>query len=51
MCEKLCSYAVDYLPGGIYWDPEPETCQILCSIKPSSDLCESILGLNDYLIA
>lgn len=46
MSEKLCSYAVDYLPGGIYWDPGPEISQIL---EPSNDLCESNLGLNDYL--
>ena len=46
MKEKLCSYAADFLPGGIYWDSGAE---ILMQLDPSNDLCESILGLNDYL--
>ena len=49
MVEKLCNYAADYLPGGIYWDPDSKTSKILQDIEPSNDLCESILGLNDYL--
>ena len=32
-----------------YWDPEPETKEILRKLEPNNDLCESILGLNDYL--
>ena len=49
MREKLCTYAHSQLPGGEYWDPEPQVKNLLCCIKPSNDVCESILGLNDYL--
>ena len=49
MREKLCSYAQKQLPGGCYWDPDQKTKDILCELKPSNDVCESILGLNDYL--
>lgn len=46
---KLVSYAHTQLPGGIYWDPDPVTRQVLNTLEPSNDICESILGLNDYL--
>ena len=46
---KLCTYAHTQLPGGRYWEPEPAVEDILKKIKPNNDLCESILGLNDYL--
>ena len=49
MADKLITYAKDQLPGGRYWDPEPETKEILSQLEPNNDLCESILGLNDYL--
>lgn len=49
MADKLITYAKDQLPGGRYWDPEPETKEILSKLEPNNDLCESILGLNDYL--
>ena len=49
MEEKLCTYAADCLPGGRYWEPEENVKDILCQLKPSNDVCESILGLNDYL--
>ena len=49
MKSKLSTYAQNYLPGGIYWDPEPKIKEILAKLNPSNDLCESILGLNDYL--
>ena len=49
MREKLCSYARDKLPGGLYWDPDENVKDILCQLKPSNDVCASILGLNDYL--
>ena len=49
MKEKLGTYAQNQLPGGKYWEPEPAIKVILKEIKPSNDLCESILGLNDYL--
>ena len=45
MKEKLGTYAQNQLPGGKYWAPEA----ILREIKPNNDLCESILGLSDYL--
>ena len=50
MRRKLKWYAKDYLPGGKYWDP-PEIIQTIQKLKPSNDiiLCESILGLNDWL--
>ena len=50
MKEKLGTYAQNQLPGGIYWEPEPAIEAILREIKPNNDLCESILGLNDYLV-
>lgn len=49
MKEKLCTYASDQLPGGRYWNPEKEVKDILCQLQPSNDVCESVLGLNDYL--
>ena len=49
MKEKLSSYAQDQLPGGCYWEPDQQVQDILCELKPSNDVCESILGLNDYL--
>ena len=49
MQEKLCSYAADQLPGGRYWNPDKEIQDVLCQLQPSNDVCESVLGLNDYL--
>ena len=50
MNAKVSSYyAENQLPGGRYWDPEPDVQTILKSLKPNNDLCESILGLNDHL--
>ena len=49
MKEKLSSYAKDQLPGGCYWEPDAQVKEILRELKPSNDVCESILGLNDYL--
>ena len=49
MKEKLGTYAQNQLSGGKYWAPEPAIEAILREIKPNNDLCESILGLNDYL--
>ena len=49
MERKLCDYAADYLPRGIYWNPDSGVKEILKELKPSNDLCESLLGLNDYL--
>lgn len=50
MKEKLCMYAQQQLPGGKYWSPDnPIIKEHLSKLTPSNDLCESILGLNDYL--
>ncbi len=50
MKDKLCSYAADQLPGGCYWEPEDKEGEVILSeLRPSNDVCESILGLNDYL--
>ena len=49
MREKLVKYASSQIPGGEYWDPDPDVKSVLSNIKPTNDLCESILGLNDYL--
>lgn len=49
MKEKLCTYAHTQLPGGEYWEPKDAVKEILKKLKPNNDLCESILGLNDYL--
>ena len=49
MNEKLQHYAMKQLPGGVYWDPQPHIKKILSELDPSNDICESILGLNDYL--
>jgi len=34
---------------GKYWNPKEETEKNVKSLKPSNNLCKSILGLNDYL--
>ena len=47
--EKLSTYAQTQLPGGKYWEPDQDVKSILKSLKPNNDICESILGLNDYL--
>ena len=49
MLEKLENYARERLPGGQFWDPPDEIKAILKELLPSNGLCESILGLNDYL--
>lgn len=49
MERKLCDYTADHLPGGIYWNPDSGVKEILQELKPSNNLCESLLGLNDYL--
>ena len=49
MREKLCSYAQKQLPGGCYLNSKQQIKDILSQLKPSNDVCESVLGLNDYL--
>ena len=50
MNRKLSNYAKDHLPEGKYWDPDSMVKAILQKLKPSNDLCESILGLNDNML-
>ena len=48
MRDSLHSYPKDFLPpSGKYWDPSEDVKKILQQIRPSNDICESILGLND----
>lgn len=49
MREKLCQYAHWLLPGWKYWEPDPAIKAVLQQLKPNNDVCESILGLKDYL--
>lgn len=49
MKEKLCSYAKNQLPNGKYWNPNGNIKATLEKLKPSNDICESILGLNNFL--
>ena len=49
MSEKLRSYNEDHLPEGRYWDPSPETREVLSKLKPHNDKTESVFGVNDWL--
>ena len=49
MAAKVESYKADQLPGGKLWNPSQEIRKKLETIDPTNDLCESILGLNDWL--
>ena len=49
MAKKISEYKKDQLPGGKYWDPTKEEKEILKQLLPNNDICESILGLNDWL--
>lgn len=49
MLNKLNEYKKDHLPGGKYWNPSDEDCELLNSLIPKNDICESILGLNAWL--
>lgn len=52
MKEKLCMYAGSQLPGGAYkafqMKTDENTKKILQQLRPNNDICESILGLNDW---
>ena len=48
MKEKLMAYASSHPPGG---ELDTDVRSVLSAIKPANDLCESILGFNDYLFA
>ena len=49
MAIKLSQYKADQLPRGRYWTPSDSTKTLLEKIEPTNDICESILGLNDWL--
>lgn len=49
MKTKLMAYASSQLPGSEFWEPEPDIQAVLSTIKPTNDICESILGLNDWI--
>ena len=39
----------DQLPGGKYWNPSEEDKLLLQQLVPNNDICESILGLNEWI--
>lgn len=49
MSSKISDYKKDQLPGGKYWNPTKEQEEVLKQLLPNNDICESILGLNDWL--
>ena len=49
MANKVRKYKADQLPGGKLWEPSTEIKEKLKDIDPTNDLCESVLGLNDWL--
>ena len=49
MLNKIKTYKAEQLPGGKLWNPDPDTRKALAKIQPTNDLCEGILGLNDWL--
>ncbi len=49
MLDKIRIYKAEQLPGGKLWNPSTDTRKALENIQPTSDLCEGILGLNDWL--
>ena len=46
---KLSDYKKYQLPGGNYWIPTAEEKEILQKLAPNNDVCESVLGLNDWI--
>ena len=42
-------YKKDHLPGGCYYNPDPETVMVLSALKPHNDAAESVFGYNDWL--
>jgi len=49
MAETLTSYKADQLPGGKLWSANDRVKKALADVTPTNDLCEGILGLNDWL--
>lgn len=49
MAAKLSDYKKDQLPGGKYWSPSKYDEELLKQLAPNNDICENILGLNDWI--
>ena len=49
MLDKLKTYKAEQLPGGKLWNPDQATRKALANTQPTNDLCEGILGLNDWI--
>lgn len=49
MREKLISYKQDQLPGDNYRNPNEVVQAILKKLKLQNNICERLLGLNDWL--
>ena len=49
MHSKLQSYKKDHLPGGCYYDPDPDVKAVLSKLQPHNDRTESVFGANDWL--
>ena len=49
MHSKLQSYKKDHLPGGRYYDPDPDVKAVLSKLQPHNDRTESVFGANDWL--
>ena len=47
--EHMTTKLADYKEDQLYWDPPKEQKEILSQLLPNNDICESILGLNDWL--
>ena len=47
--DKMKAYKAELLPGGKLWNPDPDTRKALEKVRPTNDLCERILGLNDWI--
>jgi hypothetical protein len=49
MSLKLQTYKEESLPGGQYFDPNPEVKFVLSELQPHNDKTESVFGANDWL--
>ena len=49
MSLKLQTYKEESLPGGQYFEPNPEVKSILSELQPHNDKTESVFGANDWL--
>ena len=49
MADKMQRCKSDQLLGGELWNPSEKVKSLLANLEPIKDVCESILGLNDWL--